>query len=558
MFRKKAFLFLGGSIIPQAASSISSVAITNNDTSPAQAACRALQSQHASATYFSNSTTYVQDNTDYWSQASALDPACIFAPSHAEELGDAVKILKEFGSPFAMRGGGHMPIGDFNNINSTGVLLSSSGFKQLELEDDGESVYVGPSNHWQDVSKYLEPYGKVVVGGRLGIVGIPGFVTGGGISFFSAEYGWASNNVKSYTVSTPVDELEGFASNESFQVVLADGSVAKVTPNDSYADLFWALRGGGNSFALVTDLELNTYDVPVVSVGITTHANSTNSSSYYENVVDFALHGQTADKKASVIPVVNTGNTPAQSGSVSYTTYRFWGGNVSEEFESGSPESLSYFVEPKLRVDKDTFSPKSMHEWSEETAPSFAATQGLRQRFYTPLTLRVGQKAQAVAALEIIHRLYFDAISSALSDVDLWFTGLSPFPMSANSLAASAYRNNTVCGLDIPAGDPMGIEPENLIVVELSVSYANNASYEPIITDFLHGIGRQIREDLARGGLDELVSPWIYLNDADKGQDVFGGYPKNNVEALQQIREKYDPDRVFTDLMPGGWKVAHA
>lgn len=203
-------MFLGGSIIPQAASSFSPVAITNNDTSPAQAACRALQSQHASAIYFSNSTTYVQDNTDYWSQASALGPACIFAPSHAEELGDAVKIPKEFGSPFAMRGGGHMPIGDFNNINSTGVLLSSSGLKQLELEDDGESVHVGPSNHWQDVSKYLEPYGKIVVGGRLGIVGIPGFVTGGGISFFSAEYGWASNNVKSYTVRFPVDDVEGF------------------------------------------------------------------------------------------------------------------------------------------------------------------------------------------------------------------------------------------------------------------------------------------------------------------------------------------------------------
>lgn len=189
-------------MIPQVAFSFSPGDISHNDLSPAQAACRELQNQHGSATYYSNSTIYLQDNTDYWSQASALEPACIFAPSRAEDLGDAVKILKAFGSPFAMRGGGHMPIGDFNNINSTGVLLSSSGFKRLELEEDGESIHVGPSNHWQDVSEYLEPYGKVVVGGRLGVVGIPGFVIGGGISFFSAQYGWASNNVKSYTVST--------------------------------------------------------------------------------------------------------------------------------------------------------------------------------------------------------------------------------------------------------------------------------------------------------------------------------------------------------------------
>ena len=110
-------------------------------------------------------------------------------------------MLKALRSPFAMRGGGHMPIGDFNNINSSGVLLSSSGFKRLEVAADGKSVHVGPSNHWADVYEFLEPHGKVVVGGRLGVVGIPGFVIGGGASFFSAEHGWASNNVKSYTVS---------------------------------------------------------------------------------------------------------------------------------------------------------------------------------------------------------------------------------------------------------------------------------------------------------------------------------------------------------------------
>jgi hypothetical protein len=55
-----------------------------------------------------------------------------------------------------------------------------------------------------------------------------------------------------------------------------------------------------------------------------------------------------------------------------------------------------------------------------------------------------------------------------------------------------------------------------------------------------------------------LVSSWIYLNDADKGQDVFGGYPVENVKALQQICDRYDPDMVFPDLMPGGWKIARA
>ena len=196
MFVTRLTSLLGACCIAQAQ-------ITNHSFGlpPAQAACLELQNRFPGATHFSNTSSYIQDNTDFWSQASELGPACIFAPSAAEELGEAVKVLTALRSPFAMRGGGHMPIGDFNNINSSGVLLSSSGFKRLELATDGESVHVGPNNHWADVYEFLEPHGKVVVGGRLGIVGIPGFVTGGGASFFSAEYGWASNNVKSYTVS---------------------------------------------------------------------------------------------------------------------------------------------------------------------------------------------------------------------------------------------------------------------------------------------------------------------------------------------------------------------
>jgi len=339
------------------------------------------------------------------------------------------------------------------------------------------------------------------------------------------------------------------------QVVLADGSVVETSAEDS-PDLFWALRGGGNSLALVTDLELKTYEVPVITVGIVTHTNTTTSSSYYDAVVEFALYGQTTDEKASVIPVVNSGST-ALGGAVSYTTYRFWGDDASSAFEDASPPSLSYFVEPALGVASDTFAPKTMHRWSEETAPSFARTKGLRQRFYTPLTLRVTDKAEIVTALEIIHQTYFGVVFSALTELDLWFTGMSPFPISKRFLAASAGRENSAGDPQIPKGDPMGLTPENLIVVELSLSYSNNAAYEPIVTAFLHGIGREIREALCKRGLEHTISPWIYLNDADKGQDVFGGYPAENVQALRRIRDKFDPDRVFTDLMPGGWKVAH-
>lgn len=97
-----------------------------------------------------------------------------------------------------------MPIGDSNNINSTGVLLSSSGFKRLALSPDSSTLHVGPGNHWGDVYNFLNNTGKSIVGGRLGVVGIPGFITGGGISFFSWKYGWSSANIASVTVCLTV------------------------------------------------------------------------------------------------------------------------------------------------------------------------------------------------------------------------------------------------------------------------------------------------------------------------------------------------------------------
>jgi hypothetical protein len=172
-----------------------------------------------------------------------------------------------------------------------------------------------------------------------------------------------------------------------------------------------------------------------------------------------------------------------------------------------------------------------MHGWSEETAPSFSRTKGLRQRFYTPLTLRATNKADTVTALKIIHKTYLDATFPALSKLDLWVTGVSPFPLSKRFLAASAGRKNTINGLRVPKGDPMGVTPEDLIVVETSLSYSDNATYEPVVTEFLHGIGGKIREALCKQGFEHMISPWIYLNDADKDQDMFGGYPVENVKA---------------------------
>ena len=97
-----------------------------------------------------------------------------------------------------------MPIADAANIDSSGVLLSSSRLTRIALSSDNSHVSVEPGNLWGDVYEYLEPFGLSVVGGRIGSVGVPGLLLGGGVSFFGEEHGFASSNgnVRAFEVSS--------------------------------------------------------------------------------------------------------------------------------------------------------------------------------------------------------------------------------------------------------------------------------------------------------------------------------------------------------------------
>jgi FAD/FMN-containing dehydrogenase len=123
----------------------------------------------------------------------------------------ALKNLVKLKTPFAMRGGGHMPIADAANINSTGILISSTNLNTLELSEDQNTLSIGPGKRWGDAYIYLNETqtGNMVVGGRYAPVGVPGYLLRGGVSFFSYEYGFSSTNgnVKAFNVSLPTTTL---------------------------------------------------------------------------------------------------------------------------------------------------------------------------------------------------------------------------------------------------------------------------------------------------------------------------------------------------------------
>jgi FAD/FMN-containing dehydrogenase len=106
-----------------------------------------------------------------------------------------------------------MPLRGFNSIDAPGVLLSMSKLITIALNEDKTVASIGPGNRWLNVYEYLEPHGLVVVGGRVGQVGVPGLLLGGGISFYSNQHGFASDNVVKYEVHLTLSQFLSAANN---------------------------------------------------------------------------------------------------------------------------------------------------------------------------------------------------------------------------------------------------------------------------------------------------------------------------------------------------------
>ena len=94
-----------------------------------------------------------------------------------------------------------MPIPGYANT-AGGVLIGMTNLNTIKLSSDKSYVSVGPGRRWEEVYGYLEPSGLVALGGRVGLVGVPGLLLGGGISFYSNQHGFASDNVIAYEVNS--------------------------------------------------------------------------------------------------------------------------------------------------------------------------------------------------------------------------------------------------------------------------------------------------------------------------------------------------------------------
>lgn len=125
------------------------------------------------------SEDYETEQVKYWSAAcTALRPDCIVAPKTAKEMSYVVKAIRHTDVNFAVKSGGHSANSYHASIED-GILISTQHLNQVEYDPKTEHVVIGPGLRWGEVAEKLQDLERVVVGGRLGNVGVGGLILGG-------------------------------------------------------------------------------------------------------------------------------------------------------------------------------------------------------------------------------------------------------------------------------------------------------------------------------------------------------------------------------------------
>ncbi|WP_440074089.1 FAD-binding protein [Streptosporangium sp. OZ121] len=179
-----------------------------------------------------------------WNLTVRQPVAAVAEAADADDVAALVRYARRAGMTVTAQPSGHGASGDVEGL----ILLRTGLLNEVEVRARERVARVGAGVRWGQVLAAAGPLGLTGLAGSAPGVGVTGYTLGGGVGWFSRMYGFASDSVR------------------AVDIVDADGEPGRVTA-ESDPELFWALRGGGGDFAVVTALELELYPVPVLYGG---------------------------------------------------------------------------------------------------------------------------------------------------------------------------------------------------------------------------------------------------------------------------------------------------
>jgi FAD binding domain/Berberine and berberine like len=173
-------------------------------------------------------------------------PLAVIRPVDARDVVRCITFARQHDLPLSVRGGGHSVAG--NAVRDGALMLDLSGMKALRADLETRRVQAEPGLTLGEFDHATQAFGLATTLGVVSTTGIAGLTLGGGLGWLNGRYGLACDNLISAEVAT------------------ADGRLLRASAQE-HEDLFWAIRGGGGNFGVVTSFEYQLHPVDLVLAG---------------------------------------------------------------------------------------------------------------------------------------------------------------------------------------------------------------------------------------------------------------------------------------------------
>lgn len=183
-----------------------------------------------------------------WNGGIDRRPALVLRPVEPTDISAAIAFAREHDLELSVRGGAHAPAG--TSVTDGGLMIDLSRMRQVTVDPAARTCIVGGGATLADRDTATQEHGLAVTGGIIGHTGVGGLTLGGGMGWLTRKHGLSIDNLV------------------SAEVVVADGRVLRASADEN-ADLFWAVRGGGGNFGVVTKFEFRLHPVgPLVDFAL--------------------------------------------------------------------------------------------------------------------------------------------------------------------------------------------------------------------------------------------------------------------------------------------------
>ncbi|KAI0540093.1 hypothetical protein GGR58DRAFT_462325 [Xylaria digitata] len=438
--------------------------------------------------------------TSRWREFQAPNIAAVVQVATESDVQQVVRFASKFNIPFVARAGGHGATESLADAQGA-IQVDFRKLNQVKLNKNGQTATIAGGATVKQVIDGLAAVGKRAVTGICECVGLSAPILGGGHGWLQGQYGLAADQVV------------------SARVVLSNGDLVTVS-DKSNPDLFWAIRGAGHNFGLVTQWEYRVHDTP-------------------ENQWSYEIFIFSQDKLEALYTLANEmlKNQPAEATHWGYIVKAaeidaehpiLWFGVIYD----GPTETAREYALPLHDLEPLVVQAGegSLHDLA---AITFQDLDGAGCAYgLTSLRFPIGLKSYNVTAVRQVYDLIDETFTKVpeVSGSFFLLEGYSTQGVQAVNSASTAFPHR-----------------DDKILVTSYVQYKPNSTIDPIAEEF----GQSLRNFLLEGSSDPAhLRAYVNYANGDEPLEAVYGWDKWRLQKLRQLKRQYDPKNRMKYYVP--------